>query len=328
MEKGNIRDLRHASDAYLDKLSVNELKKAGNVVTVKTSDDVVKIYDTLQSNEISSVPVIDEKGGVVGTIDYLDLLCWMAETMPDTISIKMFMSNEQIASAGVSHVKAKFLIDNSGRDEYVPIYFDKLHTVITEFNKFHRLVGVNSDTGAPTMIVSQSMVVKYINTIINSDDANVSPLRAISKLTLAELYYVGEDKVVSIKSTDTLGDAIKLLAKEKIYGAPVVDATNGQLLFNFSASDLKQLYKHNDHTFNVFRKTMAEFMKIINAPAAVVVSPQQTIGDVMQTMVKNSNGHIIHRVYLVNAEKKPIRVVTMTDVLNVFIFSDNYPHHK
>lgn len=331
MSGKNIRDVRHECDAYLEKLSISALKSKDTetIVTVKASDDVVTIYQALQSKQISSVPVVDEKGDVCGVVDYLDLLCWLAETMPDSMSIALFMSKDHISKAGISHVKAQALIDNSGKDQFVPIYFDKLHTLLAEFNKYHRLVGMSSsESGKIDMIVSQSAVMKFLFALIEGSDAAAEPLRSVSKLTLAELYYVGEDKVVAIQSTDSLAQAIQTLAKEKLYAAPVVDAKTGALLYNFSAADLKSLYK-DDSTFNVFKMTIADWMKKINASPAVVVTGDKSIGDVMKIMVRDPTGRVIHRVYIVSPEtRKPSRVITMTDVLNVFVFNDFYPHHK
>src|SRR5574344_1406869 len=64
------RDLRFVSDK---KKLISEVMTRDNLVTIKQGDDVSKAAEILQENKIETLPVVDDKGLLVGLLTYKDI---------------------------------------------------------------------------------------------------------------------------------------------------------------------------------------------------------------------------------------------------------------
>ncbi len=64
------RDLRFVSDK---KKLISEVMTRDNLVTIKQGDDVSKAAEILQENKIEKLPVVDDKGLLVGLLTYKDI---------------------------------------------------------------------------------------------------------------------------------------------------------------------------------------------------------------------------------------------------------------
>jgi IMP dehydrogenase len=64
------RDLRFVSDK---KKLISEVMTSDNLVTIKQGDDVSKAAEILQENKIEKLPVVDDKGLLVGLLTYKDI---------------------------------------------------------------------------------------------------------------------------------------------------------------------------------------------------------------------------------------------------------------
>jgi CBS domain-containing protein len=127
-------------------------------------------------------------------------------------------------------------------------------------------------------------------------------------LTAADLM---NQEVVTIPQDMTLRAAARLLAREQISGVPVVNA-QGQCVGILSASDFLALWAAEGAAADeeVHRHMTAD---------PVLVEPSTPITTLARMMI---DAHI-HRVVVVDGQRKPIGVVSSTDVLAAVTFSDH-----
>jgi len=153
-------------------------------------------------------------------------------------------------------------------------------------------------------IISQSDVVGFL--------AQHS-LGALGKKTVAELGLV-TGAVVCVPHTTIAADAFSALYEKKVSGVAIVD-DQGVLVGNVSASDLRTM--HRGHfprlLWNVMDFLRSEHAHATAAGDVIAVGEDATFEDALKRLVHNK----IHRIYIVDKQKHPVGVCTLTDVLEL-----------
>jgi len=155
----------------------------------------------------------------------------------------------------------------------------------------------------------------------------ITTQKPILDLTAADLM---TRDLVCLPHEMSMKEAARLLLQNHISGAPVVD-NDGQCIGVLSATDFVTLTKKigdkghpcvGSTEWEVVVEMMpedelAQFM----TPDPVMVSPRTSICRLARQMV---DAHI-HRVIVVDAENRPIGIVTSTDLVAALAYA-NYPH--
>lgn len=113
----------------------------------------------------------------------------------------------------------------------------------------------------------------------------------------------------TIRGTDTVGEAIALLAESHVSGVPVVD-DHGRLVGVLSNSDiLEALAEHTDPEAReaVFEQTVVQE---VMTPRPQTINPEATIRDAAQRMLYLE----VHRLF-VEQDGRLIGVVSTTDLV-------------
>lgn len=113
----------------------------------------------------------------------------------------------------------------------------------------------------------------------------------------------------TIRGTDTVGEAISLLAESHVSGVPVVD-DHGRLVGVLSNSDiLEALAEHTDPEAReaVFEQTV---VREVMTPRPQTINPEATIRDAAQRMLYLE----VHRLF-VEQDGRLIGVVSTTDLV-------------
>jgi len=123
--------------------------------------------------------------------------------------------------------------------------------------------------------------------------------------------------VITVNPMDPIYEAFKTMQKQKIGACGVVDDKTGKLVGNISAADIK-LLGHDLSFFQALAFTVNEYSKLVmektGRKADIVTIKESgihTVGDVVQKLLE----HRIHRLYITNADEKPVGVISMTDIL-------------
>jgi len=153
-------------------------------------------------------------------------------------------------------------------------------------------------------VVSQTDVVRYMHSCRDR-------LGDILDKTVQELGLVNPNKTIGcIDAHDLAIDGFRKISLKGIGGIAVVQ--NGHLIGNLASSDLR----------GITQETMADILLPVieyltrNGPLRepIVCSSDTKFGDVIRMVVESK----IHRVWVVNDERKPIGVITLTDIVTKF----------
>jgi CBS domain-containing protein len=271
-----------------------------NLVTAQLSDTVETVLAKLNFHNIISLPLLNEAAQFVGIVSLQDIvldMVWRPEERAQTAHVL----SRQIRDVFVLREEAKHL--------WVFQATDTLATIIETFsNGVHRALVTQKDDSnrhSHYVMLSQSDVVKFLS-------QNLTSFKDVSAKTLAQLK-IGEKRTETITADIRTFDAFKILGDEYVTGLPIVEKETGRLLANLSASDLRGL---NVQKLMFLNESVESFLTAqkggIRAP--ITCKSSTPFDQVIQTLVENN----VHRVWLVDDKEKPIGVVTLTDILNVF----------
>ena len=172
----------------------------------------------------------------------------------------------------------------------------------------HRVCIVDIE-GEIVGIASQSCIIRFLNTHRNK-------LGTVGSTTVGDVATCGTSPVLSVQTTQTVLDALRVMSAHDLLGLAVVDATNGRLVANTLASDFKHLLQ--DPSATSMDMPIVDFLSRVrghdvttaeHAPA--MVRPSDTLAQVVAQLAT----HAVHRVYVVGETGAPARVISLTDIL-------------
>jgi len=110
--------------------------------------------------------------------------------------------------------------------------------------------------------------------------------------------------------TENVAAALNKCNADSFSGAAIVDE-DGKVLANFSISDLRAAYGQN--MAHLLGLTVEQFLKETHkfAKLPVTACAEDSFIDIMQLM----NKHHVHRIHIVDADEKPVGVVTTTNII-------------
>lgn len=130
-----------------------------------------------------------------------------------------------------------------------------------------------------------------------------------------------KEKMILVKETDSAVDAFKKMITENVSGLGVVNE-HGKLVENISLRDLKAV-QHDGRMMWRLHQSCKHFLEKLRnetpeerRPSHVIcVIPKDKFSHVIQLSVN----HGIHRIYVVDEEKKPTGVISLKDILGEII---------
>lgn len=169
----------------------------------------------------------------------------------------------------------------------------------------HRLVVINDD-GVILNLVTQSRVVEFLAKNMNNIGDKLD-------MPVGEFYNQG---VFSVKEDDMAIDAFKLMNANRISGVAIVDE-EGKLKGNISNRDLKVISTDGSLFWRLFSKVKYFRMHARKESdqalprGTVTVTPQDTLRTVITKLIEDK----IHRVYVIDQDRRPLGVISLRDVL-------------
>jgi len=207
------------------------------------------------------------------------------------------------------------IADVSKNDPFMPIIKGaNLYQAIEILAKFgiHR-VPITDDEQKIEAILSQSAVVKFLFD-------NLDKFATKAKKPVSELLANRETTtVLTITESTPAFEAFELMLKHRVSAVGIVD-DSGVLVGVLSGTDLRIIGPHASTLSLLFRpvKEMLDQTRELNPELAVPVvqvTPADTLGICIEKMEDNK----VHRVFVVDEEKKPVCVLSMKDVLAEFL---------
>jgi len=193
-----------------------------------------------------------------------------------------------------------------------------VYSLFTEvFQKEIHRVPVADEFENIIYILTQSRAVQWL-------EKHMPELGTRGHEKIQDLGLVNQDHGVAITVNRKLRalEALKVIMDNKIQGLGVVD-DDGRLVGSFSASDLKFM---TAETFPYLIHSVEQFIGMMRArlqgsvdpvpmPPPIDCKPTHSLWHVVNKLVKNH----VHRVFVVDDDKKPIGVVTLTNVIEAML---------
>jgi len=275
-------------------------------VTLKSTDSIQFSLQTLADGAITGAPVFDtHSNAFLGFVDVLDLAMFVATVFADNYKKHPHLYDPKELGQRFS-LPVLEVINSSKRDPFLPVDINSsLAFIINNFLRYgiHRVAVRQGDNFVG--LASQSDVVRYLA-------KHPQQFASQRKQTLPELG-LSRGILVTITNQETLIKAFNTMLTHKISGLAIVDMTSGKLVNNLSASDLKGVTQESFWKLEIPIHQMLANMGTKLPPVAV--PENASLGEVMDLFLKTG----VHRVFVVDHEYKPVNVISLTDVLNIFV---------
>jgi len=191
--------------------------------------------------------------------------------------------------------------------------------------RYHRIIVTDPKLERVENIITQSAVVRALLQHMDAHEALTKYVdRSIKSLGLAEprtLFHVNlKNKAI---------DAFRLLHKHGVGGVAVVDDDQGgKIVGNISARDIRTmvttpaLFHHMFDSVKGFLHAIRQFQA--DERAAKKEPDLKHVefchpGDTLRSVLKTFGRLGIHRLYVVDEKELPLSVISLTDVINVFV---------
>jgi len=305
--------------------SLVELNKDLKVIEVDGSASPQEGFEVLLRNNILGAPVWDKKKSkYVGFLDIRDLVSALvfsrdSKKLPDRQE-QMVHGLENIQTKRGSfeekkkqHEQAKPIITATylaGRNPFKPVTLkSSLWDVAVILSGDDHRVAVVDDNGKCTSIISQSLFIKFF-------ELHKSELGSDLEQRVDDVGFPLK-KVITVASTETALNAFKTLDKFRISGLGVVNATDGSLIGNTSAQDLKY------HVLDKGRESMSVPILTYLAKIRQREITAREKYPICSVKRMDSLGRIIgllavtryHRIFVEDDKRNPIGVCSITDIL-------------
>jgi len=218
------------------------------------------------------------------------------------------------ADAFVS-VNVETIANSSERKNFIPISGNadmlQVAKLLTE-HSVHR-VNVFDDNEKLINIITKSAVVSQLDK--HSKDLGITGKKTVKELNL------GSSPVISIDISSHTIEAFKLLYESNMYAVPVVNKQIGnQIVANISAKDVRQVC-FDPSRFHLLYSPISQFLSKIHSDAIDIGTPSITCteNDTLSFIIKKLVLNKIHRLYVIDKNNTPKKVITLTDIISIVI---------
>ncbi|KAG2386097.1 hypothetical protein C9374_002543 [Naegleria lovaniensis] len=319
MHKNSIQEFFHH-------IALKDMIPSGQkLVLLKEDETLQEVVNQLSQHHLLAAPVLDKHNKLIGMLSMLDIVQYIVAAAPEMDQLRN-LSDVAIAGRCITLQTAKHVMGFSTRDQYMPLKSNIPSTMAIElFSRgVHRCI-VEEDVTTDLYIgtLSQTDIVKKL-----SEHLHMGKMKNLGEKLVKDLG-LGLATPVSVNQNDVVLNGMKTLAKTGVSALPVVDHS-GKLVGNLSASDLRGFYldrlPHFELTTRSFLeqyspKSLVPFFVELEGLKFVdlvrkLVHPE--IHDVLHGQTVKLD-HSMHRVWVVDDERKVTGVITLTDIMKVIM---------
>jgi len=299
-------------------LAENLRPKEGKIFIAQRTDKIIDVWKGLIKHNFLSVPVLQQKGNkYYGFLDLADIVKFVVQIFGESkLKIEKdfweLTKREEYFQNRI--VKDLMVYPLSRRNPFRPISrgYSLLFVaeMLTQDPNLQR-VPILDENNLLVGLISQSHLVSYLYSQITIlGDVKNKPISQFAQIGLA----------VTVKKTDTAIEAFQKMVNQNIYSVAVVDA-QGILVDNLSVKDLKAISSDATLFWRLFQDVDTFLTKLksehgTSRPKDVVCVTKNAT---LETVVRVCSETGIHRVWIVDDNKKPINVVTLKHVLHEII---------
>lgn len=311
-------------------------QKPNPIISVKAKDTVEDVLKILNDNGIFSVPVMDKKSEqtgnkeetpFIGLVSAMDLLTAFAfQPVFNTYHSENDISRLHEGTLKlVSEAQEKILkspvvdcmgLTLEGKKLWSFSEQDSMSNLLDAFSVgVHRVLVSHGTQKEPFWsFVSQTDVLRYLKVQSYSPECRIHDVM-LEPLSSLRLGLPDRDHPVFCvhEKASALSGFRGMIQRNEVSALPVVD-TNGRLIETLSASDFRRI--NMDNMKDVLLTT-GDFLKKHRGQlkqTLVVASPHEPLFSVVDKLLLTG----VHRVWVVDANGKPIGVVSLTDIIKIF----------
>ncbi|GAQ89663.1 hypothetical protein KFL_005480070 [Klebsormidium nitens] len=213
---------------------------------------------------------------------------------------------------------------------FLPVQLeDRLLTLLLLTSKYRlrSVPVVEPGRGALRNLVTQSAIVRWL-----ADCAGTDWYDSVANKTLTQLgLSLSPAAVVSVSGDSPVLTAFQLMKERGVGGVPVLDGEGGPIIGNVSARDIRFLLTSPDYYAEREKVTVRQFVSSAGAASPIAdlhldttspaMSPpitctaDSTLADVVATLSRAR----IHRIYVVDAQRRVQGVVTLRWIISRFV---------
>jgi len=290
----------------------------------------------LSDNHILSAPVrdVDQPDDApwdsmyIGILDMIGVVFHMLQVLDADESQGDF--KEDISQVErFRNTSVKEAISYSRFGPFIPVDMDAGNLLdcmlLAGHHGVRRIPVVKTPGGGLTNIITQSALVQTLS-------ANLSRFTSVGGKTLRDLGRGKAGRLFTVNINQPLREAFRLIRDKDISAVPVVQ-DDGRICGNISARDVR-LIVSSSKIYKLLDMSIKAYLDVVTAGKenkAVVCGPDDTMEDVIRSLVESR----IHRIYVVDGNDRPLRVVTLRNILKKFVkephgyfgryFSSAYP---
>jgi 5'-AMP-activated protein kinase regulatory gamma subunit len=280
-----------------------------SLVQLKSTDTVRTTLWTLIKHKIQSLPVYNEKTGrYVGMVDVFDLVQYICNKAGDSLFRPDFFQgfkHRAYADEPVSKI-----INLSNRDHWYTVMdsaaLDSILDMMVSSN-VHRVPVIDTKRRVIGLI-TQSRVVDFLA-------SHVEAFPYIANKKIHEFGLANAENVYTIRDDMASAKAFMMMIEKGVRGIAVVNAQD-QLVDAVSASDIKGLI-YGDF-FSDLRSPVLRYLSKVRILLGRNLGPIYCVGeDTVVSVLKKLSQEKVHRIFVVDEDKKPIHVISLRDILRV-----------
>jgi len=284
-----------------------------SLVAAKPNITVREALKAMEIDNITSLPIYShDSDNIVNIVNLVDVLNYIIKEAVADEKLPNKLDSEK--SHNLNNPIEVVMTLDSDRESYRMYKSDaheSLHSTLKEFSKgVHRSLVIDYNNKSSPYILTPTDVIRYVNKHPDSlpgIDLNAS----VESFGLAGR----KIKVIIGKDNETALNVYRRMAEKNLNGIPVIDHNTEKLIGTLSASDLRGLNYASINNLVLpvldFLATLPNADAILNPSTAKKETP---LKDILKMMSENH----LHRLWIVDDEKKVIDVISLTDLMGLF----------
>jgi len=294
------------------------MNKPKELIFVNSNEKIPDALKKLVSNNITSVPVFDQKQNkYIGSVDMLDLVGVMVSMAKTKDLADVFAKREIPWKEFIIQEKKVFFEQTI--DGIPNLATHNVFVSVSEKTNFSEILQqMKKDADIHRIYVSNGKLVG----VISSFDVFSFIYKNLNKIPQSNMKiseFFRENLVVSVRPQTKTIDALTIMLENKVTAIGIVNPKNHALVSVLSSTDLKR--SSEEDLFSDLFLPVDEYLKKNNkgkfnrneSTNPVSVTLNQTFSDALELLVKTK----LHRLFVIDSSRRLIGAITLYDVLQV-----------
>lgn len=306
-------------------ISVFPTPAIGKLVVIDSSTSLLDAVKILSDNRILSAPVRDVRQAddapwhekYLGMVDMVSVVLHMLNVLEPAGMDPADFQKEIEACEAFRTTTVADAVEHSALGPFVPVEYDRGTLLdcmlLCGQHAIRRVPIVKTPGGDLANIITQSALIQTLA-------ANLDRFQSVARKTLRELGMGTPARVWKVTKDQPLKRAFLMIRDYNISAVPIVDE-HGAIRGNVSARDVR-LIVQSSKIYKLLNMPLRVYLDVVSEGvenSAITCSPDDTLEEIIRRMVASR----IHRIYVVDEKNRPIRVISLRNVLRKFVKEPN-----